>query len=631
MKKRTSIIACLCATGLVWAQPKPDVRKLEFKKLDIEKILAEAQTNTRKNYDILVPPWMMSYTHAQARTDMLNWSTTPPQNKLFMESPLVFTMEFDHPKTGGNGFLAKLNAAQVKALRAQFSDFFIDDTKTFVPVKNVGGGGGAQNNQGDQAKRMAAPPEDAPDPKKAIPQPKKEKDEEITKKKVSLPNETHREDEGHEHGVMAGTPLQTTWAAKSAVPSPITVTRDSPNHTPVLYVVDTGVQPLVKTGATTYMMHPEFNQTRVKFHNGRVPATVGNWAPSSGTWSNVDGLFTTYPSSPFSGTGYVDPQVDLLPHGTRVASTAIGATVGLLSKVVGPSVEVESIRIYTTNTTLSTQAADGIFEAIDAHYARNTSWGARSVLVFASRSDANFSQSVEVALWWAWKKGMIVICAGGDVNPGTYAPGLASPDSIWFTAPNTLPASPQPTSPSRFDIAASNANPPNFWPQCTDPISGNTITRPDANYMVLVGGNKVTYANVNTGGTTQTTGENTWAIASSQGPDIDLIVPCDLVPCATNAVASAHSTNDCLADISGTSLSAGFVAGVALVYLDHYAATKTPADFRSWLLTQPGTGKPLKTTNSSTAAPWQLSPYQYNTTFGNAVPKLQIDGAAVFN
>jgi hypothetical protein len=221
--------------------------------------------------------------------------------------------------------------------------------------------------------------------------------------------------------------------------------------------------------------------------------------------------------------------------------------------------------------------------------------------VLASRSTSGFSVAVEVALLYAWQQGMVVVCAGGDTNTPyftatTPANSLASPNAVWYTNNTQGLPTKQPTSPSRFDVdlegVGTNST---FWPNPTDPY-GNTIPPPtaahDRCYAILVGGN-------NLGQTFSATDENTWSTNStSVGSDIDIVVPANAVPCATTTVG-ASNVNGLIAT-SGTSLSVGLVAGVAVAYLDHEAPTKTPRNFCDWLL--PMTAAPSST---NPATPYQ--------------------------
>ena len=343
-----------------------------------------ASAEEKQEYLIMAPPWA-GLSHETFKSALNAWSAT---KVTFNSLPLITDYspamaEIDEPESGGNAFVAKMTAAQARALAADFS------LPGDVPGKGL----------------FVSPNLEF----RLVPEPS-----------------------GVDIEAVKAT--ATDFAAKDVVPTPITINQVS---VPVLYVVDTGVEPLVKVTANTYNWHPEYlagNTVRFQLLQGRLSSSaVGTWpkpyavnppgppspwsgttsAPGYGTLVDKPFNFTSAnlkPCPPLSGIYSIDPQKDPFKHGTRILSTAVGGAVGFLGGVTNSSgapvsMAVESIRIYKNPadgpnsilTTTATNVADGIFKAVTAHMARKTvdNPSPRSVLVFASRSTAGFSAPVE--------------------------------------------------------------------------------------------------------------------------------------------------------------------------------------------------------------------------------------------
>ena len=383
----------------------------------------------------MVPPWRPlpptskpEQAHALLRKQLQDWAKGKAQFRLFPKRGIEFDPDRDviGERSRINVFTAYLTAAQADAIARRFK-YFVSPSKTYEPSQT------SDIVKGDSPTTGAT---------------------------------------------------ATSWAALAVVPTAITP--PSIERTPVLYVVDTGVS-FFKDNTST--LHAEFsagsNNGNLKIRQGRCAPQIGLWPVSgSGVWNAASDsvLGSTWVNGSLTGipAGFVDPQRDPIGHGTKVASAAIGATTGITGRISGMKVEMESIRIYSSETTFTAAAINGISQAMDAHLLRNAEGNAPSVLVFASRTTAGFDPSLEVALWWAWSKGMICVAAGGNKS-AAYATGLYSPDSLWYP----FPKSAEPTSPSRFDWTAA-ASSPSLWPAWDDaPEASNPY--PNAPYLVLVG------------------------------------------------------------------------------------------------------------------------------------------------
>jgi hypothetical protein len=420
-----------------------------------------------------------------------------------------------------------------------------------------------------------------------------------------------------------------TWAAKVVTPLAINTLPSPQPRVPVLYVVDTGVQLWVKPGSPGTMVpyHPQFapavNNGKLVLRQGCAaptsnlyewpPGPLGYPAPAGVTqtlWNTPADTVMTLPS-----TGVVlwnpqnvppeclDPHRDQIGHGTKVLSTAIGASTGTTWGIPGLKVEVESIRIYgATNQSTVTEAIDGISMAVASHNNRKpTDPNAASVLLFASRTVSGFSDLLELNLWWAWYAGLVVVASGGN-EPAAYAPGQFSPDSRWVSH-----TPPDPTSPSRYDP---RMGPASDWPTTWG-------TPPTAAYpgMILVGG-------TNAAKTSAATKEyGAYGGGSSRGTAIDILAPHAGVPCA-NVVTTYVAPG--LVDITGSSLSTGFVAGAALARLAATTAA-TANDVRDWMFPSagPGSACAYSTATAANASPTRLANSALPAGFVK-VPKLKV-------
>jgi hypothetical protein len=429
-------------------------------------------------------------------------------------------------------------------------------------------------------------------------------------------------------GIRIASSGSAQWAANIVAPSVLTVTTPV-NPKAALYVVDTGMLTHISTTA----FHPQFpigtgvNQPRIL--QGQDAPWVGTWPPTTANptyWAlpiYTGGLPTPLP---LAAGGYLrstiptwalSPYKDSVGHGTKIASTAIGTiltttpgSVGFMGRTTGAKYDVQSIRVYNSSNTYTQDAIDGIGLAVESHQSRGAS--AESVLLFASRTDAGFDPNLELALWWAWHEGIVVVVAGGN-TPTAYATNpstLYSPDSQWYTdTEGSLPEA-QPTSPSRFDWVEANAH-PDRWPAWEEPQAD--IPYPDHPYLIVVGGSNATSLNP--------TYDN-WAAGSSRGPDIDIIAPFANVPVAKTSVSTLYTTNDCLANdsnCSGTSFSTGYVAGFALACLANTSGNPTPEQFRDWLFPANGPNVNAAPLSNAIANPTHYRSANYN----NMVPKLK--------
>ncbi len=457
------------------------------------------------------------------------------------------------------------------------------------------------------------------------------------------------------------------WAAKDVIPTSIPITKvDSP----VLYVVDSGVEPLVGTG-TTHSWHTQWTAggvVRVKLLQGQTTVQNKSWPkvysavpsntppePWSGTASYpangtvAGGLLnftasTLHPCPPIKDSSGVvaaaydtDPQRDAFGHGTRIASTAVGTVVGLLSNVIDSStgsrveVGVQSIRVFSIPasssnniiSTTSTAVEKGISKAVTAHRARVTANGGapvRSVLLFAARSTGTpaFIPTIEAQLYWAWWNGMIVVVAGGnDHNPVAGTTSMYSPTPMWYNSSGQI-ATPQSPTPSRFDWQKAQAEgTTGRWPAFPTGVANpSSIPMPgqqQKEYLIMVGGHAKT----------ETGGSYDWSQTSSIGPGIDILAPCEGIPSMDPGGLGDTPT---LTGISGTSMSAGFVAGVALAYLSvkQTITASEPDSFRAWLLPSSGpTNAPACTASAANAKPG--SPYlMTGSNYQGIVPRLRM-------
>jgi hypothetical protein len=645
-----TLVTCLFFAGGIHAQDKAVQDKKKIEALSKEESIPHI---------IVVPPWVRTLNHKQARQKILEWAALHPDwfppAKPF---PFIPGKECYLERSRANAFGAILTPTQADSLRKAENLRPAGDSKKkdrwFLFVNPI-------------RKWQPVPLKDDPLPSLEVLQP---------------PTKSKAKNDGKGKGPAyrlsststAAQLLKAAWAADDVVTtSPVSSKLVLPNESstpPVLYVVDTGVQPIV---GTTPEWHQVFSaagdiEPKLRFLQGRVPASLpAAWPPPPNStapnpWrkadptTNPDGANSDQPlvfspnnsntlaQCPVQAAPYnINPSKDPSAHGTKITSTAIGTYTGLLGKMsVGGNpvaVDVESIRIYdnaTNPTTDSVLVYEGIMHAIDAHKARRTALGYNppSVLLFASRSDetngAGFDEAVEVALWWAWHEGMLCIASAGNETT-TYDTNKRAPYAEWYPVPTTVAN----TSPSRFDwsraVASQGAGWPN-WPE-TDAPSGNPY--PQNPYLLIVSGHNRAF-NTSTG---VLTNGNGWRTGSSIGPDVDILAPSMSVPCASITKTNYPTTNDWIARTSGSSLSTGFVAGAAVAYL---VANPNPsgsansldlsAAFRSWLLPMatPSSSTPCKQTSASAhSASTRKSPYSTNGTHAGyydlCVPKLKIE------
>lgn len=577
-----------------------------------------------QDHVIQVPPWRSDVSHKEAKDAIIKWSESASS---FSGTPIQFddTLETDEPRAGGNSFVAKkLTPAQAAELQSTFGSWL-----------------DKQRGPNDKPAYNVIVSRDIT----FLPEP------------LFLPKDT-----------ITTKGLAETWAVDEVVPQ--TLNMQSQAGIPRLYVVDTGFQPFVPDGTTSSgaQWNAEFfplaSQGNLRLFQGinANGVSVSLWPKTANNAANepwnaaahAELIFTPATLKPCPDiTNYVDPQKDPYSHGTTIVSTAIGAQVGLLSKItVGGtsrvSVDVQSIRIYKStgghDITPATASAvsNGIFRAVDSHLLRSASSPARSVLLFASRSTSDFVEVVENALWWAWYNGMIVVTSGGNEPGGSSPAEMHIPNSIWYLSTG-LPSL-RPTTPSKYDWTIPNGNPTaaGWWPNPTTNYTGGlgtlTIPRPNHAYLLMTGGHARTFDSA----MGMLTGTDNWRTTftgtppytgSSIGPDID-------VNCPSIRVPSVAAGSNPLVKSTGTSITTGFVAGAALAYLatkttirqSTQADPKNEADyFREWLLPALEVG-PGNGCADSTAAAWngtayRKSPY-YDPTgmspYHNHVPKLRI-------
>lgn len=527
MKTILIALCCLTLAAIVSNCTSPSKGSSSWNRAYSKKSL---EANQVVNYFIMAPPWSGLHLK-QVKARVFVWANSHPE--WFGENKLQVTSKgFYYPKSGGNGFTAKLSSLQARSL-AQTTQFFVTPSCDYTVCDGPGTRG-----------------------------------------------------------------VKTTWAVNTMVPAPISLTA---HRTPVLYVVDTGVQPFaMNSDGSLYAWHPEFGP-RVKFNQGRTSSLLGDWPPQEDSghpqppWDNTSpgDVFASNPPAPWINPGNnscLNPHADPANHGTKVASTAVGSNVGVLGAIEGITVNVESVRVYPDPIpgypirTTTEIFVDGLYAAIEAHLARDGSGAAPSVLLVASRtlttlpSNARFDDSFEAVVWWAWKKGMFCVAAGGNETTAYGSnPTRRAPHAQWYQPDGSLPG-PHPTSPSRFNWVQATSSSGAGWPEFPAP-GGGYIPYPDQAYAVLVGGSK----------TTQTAPTNwAWATGSSIGPGIDIITPYS-VPCAKTLKATYDTSNDCLQLSSGTSTASGYVAGAALAYIASRPNSPSPSTVRDWLLSNPGT------------------------------------------
>lgn len=589
----SKLLTCvLAAAALCWAVACTSGSSLPFK------------LSLQRDYIIMVPPWAKNVNHDQARNAIEEW--TKPQNLsllglpkfLFGKSGLKLNPQKGYSVNsygaGGNAFVAPLSSKQADALRIYFS---------FDPKKR----------------------------KRNTPY------RELIVSRIQRYNVSPNS--GGRHLVQPlGTGATTTveWAADSVfeIANTSKLAVDQKRTSVVLYVVDTGIKPFFGTSSASKISSQFVN---VKFRQGRIADGLGAVWPdpeldSGNIWSKQPGELLNLPLPPATFPLYtptptstcLNPQEDPSGHGTKVASTAVGATVGLIGKMTKMDsspldIEVESIRIYSNSPNgdptytppppTSTQVvASGIFKAVDAHLARRSAAGGSnvpSVLLFTSRSASGFDAAVETALWWAWTKGMICVVSGGNEEGSTSLAAMHVPNAMWYSASGTF-GSPQSTSPARWDWTKPGDASGTYWPNPSAGTPAEPVPMPNSRSLIIVGGSNLAYAanpNPNWGGTDDFRKTSAGGYDSSRGPDIDILAPSKLVRCA---VAGQDTTTTA----TGTSLATGYVAGAALAYLA--CATdideNTPTAFRNWLTPESGPGKGCKISTNPVA--WSTGPYR---------------------
>ena len=323
------------------------------------------------------------------------------------------------------------------------------------------------------------------------------------------------------------------WGLNSLLPSG----RCSPSqglwavHPVWFNVVDTGIQKEMPTGA----LHSEFDGNSTVWG-------LGYLAPS------LNGLFPT-----------VSQLADPHNHGTSVASAAIGQQAGLMRRLPGAKIHLESFRIYSDNsppTAWVSDAINAISNARVAHSNRrsipNTNpYDDASALIFANRTNAGYSESVEAALARAAGAGMVVVCAAGNDNAGV-------PE-----VPSTVPSPPGsgPTSPRGLPVSHPSR-----------PTASALIPQPISGYMLLAG----SYDNpAATGG----------ALSRSQFSNYGLAV--DVM--APGSAVWLGNRGGTLSSFNGTSQAAGAVAGLALYFLSIRPQASAHEAY-AWLLGQATAG-----------------------------------------
>jgi Subtilase family len=545
-----------------------------------------------QDYLVMAPPWIVTnkgFTHEQFKSRLISTAA------LIIPKGLLFGDEINEPTAGGSAFVLKhLTQTQVELLRSTFTfkpgaTYKQPHNELFIsPIRRY--------RTGDNVKRSFFSVANDPSVRSA-----------------------------------------TSWGADAVVDpnggTKITVAQTG--AVPVLYVVDSGVQPIVPKTGGGYEWHNEFAAAKavgvtptMMFRQGRMPQGMGNW-PCSGApvpWNTAvdnDLNFSVAANvKPYLNVpaGCSDPQKDVIPHGSKIASLAVGATVGVVGRFKTSAgaplkVAVQSIRIYSGATTTSANAVNGIYRAIAAKIRRK----GPSVLLFANRSDAADS-GLEVALWWAWKNGLVCVVSGGNEPGSADTTSIHVPNRMWYNATYSLPSFP--TSPSRLEWNPAN---PENWPNPPDGMGG-TIPRPDAPYLIMVGGDNLQYVSGAPDGNDGWRMTSSTYQGSSRGPEIDIIAPSINTPCANISEVTSYDQAT-----TGTSMATGYVAGAAMVYLAANP-TASPAQVRDWLMAKNLTSLTAAPCKQSHAGAYQAgngggntSPYIGNATFGGYVPKLFID------
>ncbi len=310
-----------------------------------------------------------------------------------------------------------------------------------------------------------------------------------------------------------------------------------------LYAVDTGVQRFIGTGP-----HSQF----------------GLGSPV--VWGA--GLLTTS----LIGTG-ASPIIDLHNHGTGVASTAVGKDTGLMAYLRGGSVLLEPCQIYFPSISPPTppwvsDAINVIFQASEQQLARRNDallMNDGGVLLFANRSNLAYSEIMERQMASASRTGLVIVSSAGN------AASPNDPELPAFSAPvangclpSALISSVTPAPPIRTPSGLPvNITLGDLFTPCL------TYQTPAAEYLTLVGA---------------TTAANTLWGNSNFGLATHLFAPGE-------TVTRASATTNALVTGSGTSLSAGYAAGLALYYLS-FRPWASVTEVRNYVLSKVDTTIP---------------------------------------
>ena len=343
-------------------------------------------------------------------------------------------------------------------------------------------------------------------------------------------------------------PLPTGWALQSLLADLPCGLPGPPNGMPnrvTLYVVDSGVQKLISG-----VPHAQFG------------------AGSPVVWGS--GLM----SPSLTGSG-ASPLIDLHNHGTGVASTAVGKDTGLFSHLDGGSVQLESCQIYFPS--ISPPSAPWVSDAVNVIFLASVQHLARvadacptndgSVLIFANRTATGYSEIMERQLAEAAKAGIVVVSSAGNSyskddpeTPPASTPILACPPFTSISSIAPIPATTR--TPSGMPL---NATLGDMGFPCL------TYATPTTDYLLNVGAT--------------TSANQIWFSSASSGSNYGLGTT---IFAPGSVVSRASSSSHVISTGTGTSFSAGYVAGMALYYLSIRPWAKVP-EVRAFILNHTNT------------------------------------------
>lgn len=317
----------------------------------------------------------------------------------------------------------------------------------------------------------------------------------------------------------------------------------------------------------------DFPATRIAFDTPYIPSTV--LFPVGGP---------AVPSLPGVWVGLPTGDTDELDHGTGVMSCAVGAQAGVLGRVPTIPSIVQSYRIHRLGAcaALASDAIQALAKAAQEEALREldgTLGNDGAVILFPYRTVCGVSYGIDHQIWKAARAGAVVICGSGNYNaaaqPGVVAGyPVADPNQDIFCTYAFPPAAPG--SPARFGplVPRSPACPPGPCPP----------------YFVFVGGSNAT--------------DTRWTVDAINGSNFssetDVYAPAGSIPAASSTALNNYH------QVSGTSFSCGYAAGVAAYYLTQ-RPWASPEDVRTWLMTQTSSPPPVNIAVSPSGTRYRLS------------------------